>query len=190
VANPGCYATALQLGLLPVLDILDDQTAPVSFGVSGFSGAGRTPGERNNPDRLRDNLLPYALCGHSHEQEVSFQLHRAVCLMPHVAPFFRGLSITLSLRLNRTCDVTEVQERYQAAYADWELVDVLEAPPEISMVRETNKGIVGGFAIDPRDGRRLVLVSVIDNLRKGAASQAIENLNLMFGLPATTGLVS
>ncbi len=190
VANPGCYATAVQLGLLPIVDSLDNGIHPVAFGVSGYSGAGRTPNEKNDLRRLRDSLLPYALTGHGHEREVSFHLNRDVRFSPHVAPFFRGISITLAVTLDQVHEVGEIQAAYEVAYADSPLVEVVSAPPEISMVRQTNKCIVGGFSIDQRDPRRMVLVSVIDNLRKGAASQAIENLNLMFGLPSPTGLMS
>ncbi len=189
VANPGCYATAVQLGLFPLLNWLDD-SPPVAFGVSGFSGAGRTPNEKNDADRLHDNLVPYSLTGHGHEREISYQLGRDVRFMPHVAEFFRGISITLTLSLKQARSVLDICDVFEQAYEASPLVEVIASPPEISMVRETNKCVVGGFTIDARDPCRIVLVSVIDNLRKGAASQAIENLNLMFGLPSTTGLMS
>jgi len=88
IANPGCYATGGQFGLLPLRDFL--VRPPVIFGVSGFSGAGKTPSPRNDPERLKDNLIPYALTGHVHEQEISARLGRPVRFHPHVAPFFRG----------------------------------------------------------------------------------------------------
>ncbi len=188
VANPGCYATAIQLGLLPILNRLD-ATPPVAFGVSGYSGAGRTPSEKNDPDRLQDNLLPYALAGHGHERETSHQLGRDIRFTPHVASFFRGISITLSMTFAEPTDPQELARIFQTCYEPWPLVETGLAPPEIAAVRLTNRAAVGGFAVDQRDPRRVTLVSVIDNLRKGAASQAIENLNLMFGLPSTTGLL-
>ena len=87
-AIPGCYATAMQLAIAPMRDVLD---GPVQcFGVSGYSGAGTTPSDKNDPDKLRDNLMPYALAGHVHEREVSAQLGHPVEFMPHVAPHFRG----------------------------------------------------------------------------------------------------
>ncbi len=86
IANPGCYATGSQLGLLPLAGRL--ASAPVIFGVSGYSGAGKTPSPRNDPEVLRDNLIPYAWSGHMHEQEISYQLDTAVRFMPHVAAFF------------------------------------------------------------------------------------------------------
>ena len=99
IANPGCYATGMQLGIGPLLARL--QGPPQVFGVSGYSGAGTTPSPRNDPTRLQDNLMPYALIGHLHEREVSFQLGRSVHFTPHVASFFRGISLTISVTLDR-----------------------------------------------------------------------------------------
>lgn len=189
VANPGCYATAVQLGLLPILDWLD-ASPPVAFGVSGYSGAGRTPNEKNDPNRLHDNLVPYSITGHGHEREISFQLGRDIRFTPHVAEFFRGISITIAVTLRQSRSLAEIIEAFEVVYLGSPFVKVTAKVPEIAMVRNTNNCVIGGFSIDVRDPRRVVLVSVIDNLRKGAASQAIENLNLMFGLPSTTGLVS
>ncbi len=187
VANPGCYATAVQLGLLPVCEWLDD-TPPVAFCVSGYSGAGRMPGPRNDAGRLRDNFLPYMLTGHGHEAEVSRHLGRELCLTPHVAGFFRGISVTISFQLRDARSLEQIVERFVQWYARWPLVEVVRDVPEISQVRESNRAIIGGFSMDARDSRRVVLVSVLDNLRKGAASQAVENLNLMFGFAPSTGL--
>ncbi|NBD95763.1 MAG: N-acetyl-gamma-glutamyl-phosphate reductase, partial [Gammaproteobacteria bacterium] len=91
IANPGCYATGAQFGLIPLRERL--VRPPVVFGVSGYSGAGRTPSPRNDPERLRDNLIPYALTGHVHERETSTRLGRPVRFHPHVASFFRGISL-------------------------------------------------------------------------------------------------
>src|SRR3546814_5787913 len=103
---PGCYVTAMQLAIAPMLAELD---GPVQcFGVSGYSGAGTTPSDRNNPDKLRDNLMPYALTDHLHEQEVSRHLAHPVEFIPHVAPHFRGLSITANLHLRTAFDTDEI----------------------------------------------------------------------------------
>lgn len=96
IANPGCYATAIQLALDPLVDCLHGPA--VAFGVSGYSGAGTTPSPRNDRERLRDNLLPYALVDHVHEREVGKELDHPVRFLPHVAPFFRGITVTLSGR--------------------------------------------------------------------------------------------
>ena len=110
ISNPGCYATAMQLAVTPMLDAVE---GPVQcFGVSGHSGAGTTPSDRNDPDKLRDNLMPYALTGHVHEREVSSRLGHPVEFMPHVAPHFRGIIITANLHLARSFTREEVLARY------------------------------------------------------------------------------
>ena len=98
ISNPGCYATAMQLAIAPVLDRLAGP--PQCFGVSGYSGAGTTPSDRNNIELLRDNLMPYSLADHLHEREVSRRLGVPVEFMPHVAPHFRGICLTANLWLN------------------------------------------------------------------------------------------
>src|SRR4029079_11209466 len=98
IANPGCYATAAALVVHPVKGLLDGPAQ--AFGVSGYSGAGTTPSPRNDVEALRDNLMPYSLVGHLHEREV--RRHAGpVCLMPHVAQFFRGISMTVALPLSQ-----------------------------------------------------------------------------------------
>ena len=99
ISNPGCYATAMQLAIAPLTDQLAGP--PQCFGVSGYSGAGTTPSDKNNPDKLRDNLMPYALVDHVHEREVSRQLGMPVEFMPHVAPHFRGITMTVNLWLQQ-----------------------------------------------------------------------------------------
>ncbi len=186
VANPGCYATAVQLALAPLADDLADW--PSAFGVSGYSGAGRRPSPRNDPDRLRDNLLPYALTGHMHEREISHHLGVPVCFTPHVAAYFRGISVTCTLMLDHETTVETVFERYREHFAPFELVNVQTEIPEVRDVAETPRAIVGGFEVDARDPRRVVLVSVIDNLLKGAASQAVQNLNALHEFDWSLGL--
>ncbi len=187
VSNPGCYATATQLALLPIVGQL--RSTPSAFGVSGYSGAGRTPNERNDPKRLADNLLPYSLIGHTHEKEVSHHLKRDVRFMPHVASFFRGISVTVDIELQEPTDVESLQDQYTQFYARHALVEVSQAVPEIKQVTNTNGAVVGGFHVNPTNPCRVAIVSVIDNLRKGAASQVIQNLNLMNGLESTHGLI-
>jgi len=186
IANPGCYATGAQLALLPLLDALDG--APSVFGVSGYSGAGSKPSPRNDPERLRDNLLPYALTGHIHEREVSRQLGREVRLLPHVAAFFRGISLTVDARLVEPAQPQDLLARYRDYYAGEPLVKVAAEIPEIRQVAGTPQAMLGGFAVDGRDPRRVALVATLDNLAKGAASQALQNLNLALGLDEFTGL--
>jgi len=185
ISNPGCYATAMQLAIAPMLAELDGPAQ--CFGVSGYSGAGTTPSDRNNPEKLRDNLMPYALTGHLHEREVSEHLAHPVEFMPHVAPHFRGLSITANLHLRTAFDPDAVLLRYLQAYADEPLLRVMKDAPWVSAIAGKHHVEIGGFTLSA-DGRRLVVVATLDNLLKGAATQALQNLNLAFGLPETMGI--
>ncbi|MBY6204357.1 N-acetyl-gamma-glutamyl-phosphate reductase [Halomonas denitrificans] len=190
ISNPGCYATGAQFGLLPVRDAL--AAPPVVFGVSGYSGAGRTPSPRNDPDRLKDNLIPYALAGHVHEREIGAHLGRPVRFHPHVAPFFRGISLTISAVLTEPVTADGLRERFASVYKDEPLVRTAAEVPEL---RDLRCGTVppcglaiGGFTVDERDGHRATWVVVLDNLLKGAAGQALQNLNCALGLPERNGL--
>lgn len=186
ISNPGCYATAMQLAIAPMRDAL---AGPVQcFGVSGYSGAGTTPSDKNDPAKLKDNLMPYGLAGHIHEREVAARMDCEVQFMPHVAPHFRGLSITANLPLARSFDLDEIRTRYIGRYGNEPLVEVSDAAPWLSAVAGTPKALVGGFTLAD-GGRRLVVVSVLDNLLKGAASQALQNINRGLGLPETTGIL-
>ena len=185
ISNPGCYATAMQLAIAPMLDVLD---GPVQcFGVSGYSGAGTTPSDKNDPRKLRDNLLPYALTGHVHEREVAHRLAHEIEFMPHVAPHFRGLTITANLHLVRSFDQQEVEARYRERYLHEPLVTVCAEAPWVSAIARHHHAELGGFTLSA-DGRRLVVVATLDNLLKGAATQALQNLNLAFGLPELAGV--
>ena len=186
IANPGCYATAMQLAIAPLRDALDD--APVQcFGVSGYSGAGTSPSDRNDPGLLRDNLMPYAPVGHVHEREVAVQMRHAVQFMPHVAPHFRGLTVTANLTLRDASTPDDVRRRYRLAYAGEPLVHVVDDAPWVSRIAGRHGAQVGGIALGD-DGRRVVVVAVLDNLLKGAATQALQNLNLALGAEELAGI--
>lgn len=186
ISNPGCYATGSQLGLLPIKDHL--VSPPSIFGVSGFSGAGKTPSPKNDPDVLRDNMIPYSLSGHVHEKEVSHQLQSDVRFMPHVAAFFRGISLTIAFELDHASSATELLELYQNTYGSEPLVKVSAEIPQVSSVQNTPDLAIGGFNVDSRNPARGSLVVVLDNLLKGAASQALQNINLALGLDELAGL--
>ena len=188
IANPGCYATGSQLGLLPVIDHL--VSSPVIFGVSGYSGAGKTPSPKNDPEVLRDNLIPYALSGHMHEREISYQLGIDVRFMPHVAAFFRGISLTIAIELDHIATVDKLEVLFQRAYAGEIGVMVSREIPMVNAVQGTPGVHIGGFTVDERNPNRASLVVVLDNLLKGAASQALQNLNLALGLDEYTGISS
>jgi N-acetyl-gamma-glutamyl-phosphate reductase len=175
----------MQLAIAPMLNVLD---GPVQcFGVSGWSGAGTTPSDKNNEALLRDNLMPYALTGHVHEREVSSQLGHPIEFMPHVAPHFRGLTITANLHLSIPFDIDEVLARYHGRYASEPLVQVADEAPWVSRIANAHHVELGGFTLSG-DGKRLVVVATEDNLLKGAATQALQNLNMAFGLDEFSGI--
>ena len=187
IANPGCYATATQLALAPLLPFLEGPAN--AFGVSGYSGAGTTPSPRNDPEALRDNLMPYSLVGHLHEREVVAHLGCRVFFMPHVAPFFRGLTVTISVALSKPCTKSELDALFEGAYGREPLVRV---QPEIPLVRDIDgkhETVIGGLAVS-EDGRHAVVVATIDNLLGGAATQALRNLNLALGFDENQGVIS
>ncbi|MEM1080037.1 MAG: N-acetyl-gamma-glutamyl-phosphate reductase [Pseudomonadota bacterium] len=188
IANPGCYATGAQLGLMPIREAL--AAPPSIFGVSGYSGAGRTPSPRNDPERLADNLIPYALGGHVHEREIGQHLGRPVRFYPHVAAFFRGISLTLAVRTTEPFNHADLQARFEQAYADHPLIEVVETIPEIGQLGPAVGARIGGFSVDTRDAHRAAWVVVLDNLLKGAASQALQNLNRALGYDELYGLVA
>jgi N-acetyl-gamma-glutamyl-phosphate reductase len=186
IANPGCYATAMQLAIAPLVELLD--AAPVQcFGVSGYSGAGTSKSDKNDPAALRDNLIPYALTGHVHEREVSARLGHAVQFMPHVAPHFRGLTVTSNLMLREPATVDAIRARYRLAYAGEPLIELVDDAPWVSRIAGRHGAQVGGIALG-EDGRRVVVVAVLDNLLKGAATQALQNLNLALGADELAGI--
>jgi N-acetyl-gamma-glutamyl-phosphate reductase len=185
ISNPGCYATAMQLAIAPMADVLSGPAQ--CFGVSGYSGAGTTPSDKNNPALLRNNLMPYALAGHLHEREVARQLDHAIEFMPHVAPHFRGLTITANLHLSRAFSSDEIVARYRDQYAGEPLVRVLDQAPWVNHIANAHHVEIGGFTLAD-DGRRLVVIATLDNLLKGAATQALQNLNLAFGFDEFTGI--
>mgnify|MGYP000450318941 CR=1 FL=1 len=186
IANPGCYATAAGLALVPLADDLD--APPVVFGVSGHSGAGKTPSPRNDPERLANNLMPYQLTGHVHEQEISHRLGRDVAFHPHVAPFFRGLSVTIRAQFKAPVEAQTLLDRWRQVYADAPLIEVVADVPEIRQVAGSARAMLGGVSVDARDARSVSFVVVLDNLLKGAASQAMQNINVSLGLGALSGL--
>jgi N-acetyl-gamma-glutamyl-phosphate reductase len=188
IANPGCYATAMQLALAPIVDRL--AAVPHCFGVSGYSGAGSKPGPNNDVERLEGGVRPYGLNGHIHEREVSRQLGIPVRFAPSVAPFFRGIVLTALCEVDVPMTAGELSRFYRERYADAPLVRILgEEMPRVQEVVGTPHAFIGGLGVDPNHPRRISVVCTIDNLLKGAASQAVQNFNLALGIDPLTGLV-
>jgi N-acetyl-gamma-glutamyl-phosphate reductase len=186
VANPGCYATALQLAIAPFTDWIEGN--PTVFGVSGYSGAGTTPSPNNDPENLRDNLIPYRLTGHNHEREGIRHLGHQIRFMPHVHPAFRGLLVTTHMPLAAPTTVDAAFAELSQKYEKEPLVDVQEEIPTLRDGTELTGVLIGGTTVT-EDGLGLTVVAVEDNLLKGAAVQAVQNLNLALGLPETSGIL-
>ena len=187
ISNPGCYATAMQLALGPLVPFLDE-CPPAVFGVSGYSGAGTTPSPKNDPEVLRDNLLPYSLVEHVHEREVSRQLGRRIYFSPHVAPFFRGITVTVSVGFRAEQTREALDRAYRDAYGEERLVELSAEAPLVRDIAGKHHVAIGGLSVS-KDGRHAVLIATIDNLLGGAATQALRNLNLALGIPELTGIV-
>jgi N-acetyl-gamma-glutamyl-phosphate reductase len=187
ISNPGCYATAMQLALAPLVRLGVEGT-PTVFGVSGYSGAGTTPSPKNDPEVLRDNLLPYSAVEHVHEREVSRQLDRRIFFTPHVAPFFRGITVTVSVAFDAVQTHEVVMNAYESAYGKEPLVQLSAEPPLVREIAGKHHVAIGGLAVS-KDGRHAVVFATIDNLLGGAATQALRNMNLALRLPELTGIV-
>ena len=193
VANPGCYPTSSILGLYPLLKnkFVDPKNIIVDA-KSGTTGAGVKPSITTHFPNVNDNFKPYALKTHRHTVEIEETLNSlhqeapVVQFTPHLLPIDRGIIATIyTVPLKRTTE-QEVQELYRNTYKDHAFVRVRENPPSIKDVRGSNFCDV--FATYDERTNRIITISAIDNLVKGAAGQAVHNMNLMFGLEETAGL--
>ena len=189
VANPGCYPTATILALAPFAReaLIDDVVVDAK---SGVSGAGRGGGDAMHFVTLDENASPYKTEGHRHEPEIGEQLRLAggsdvpLTFVPHLLPLDQGELVSCYVRPAREIAQDEAEDLLRAAYADEPFVEVADAPPGVRDVRDTN---LCRIRVVSRPDRLLVFAA-IDNLWKGAAGQAVQNLNLMLGLPETEGL--
>jgi len=192
VANPGCYPTAVQLGLLPLVEAgCVDTDHLIADCKSGVSGAGRKAETHILFAEASDNFKAYGVQGHRHWPEIRQGLGRAagrevgLTFVPHLTPMIRGIHATLYARVTREMDI---QALYASRYQSEPFVDVLppKSHPETRSVRAAN---VCRLAVhQPQGGDTLVVLSVIDNLTKGAAGQAVQNMNLMFGFDECAAL--
>ena len=193
VANPGCYPTTVQLGFLPLLEAgLVDVRHLIADCKSGVSGAGRKAELSLAFSEASDNFAAYGVAGHRHLPEIVQGLNRAsrepvaLAFTPHLTPIIRGILATLYAPL-RDRDV-DLQALYEKRYAGEPFIDVMPAGslPDTRSVRGSNTLRIAVHR--PPDTDLALVLAVVDNLVKGAAGQAIQNMNLMFGLPETTGL--
>jgi N-acetyl-gamma-glutamyl-phosphate reductase len=194
VANPGCYPTSVILGLRPLVDSgwIDRSRGIVCDCKSGVSGAGKEPKRETHFVEVNENFRAYNLFTHRHTPEVSNHLGLAAedfVFTTHLLPVERGILSTLYVWLNRSCTPEEIETLHRKFYAGHPMIRVLPAGhlPELQHVAHTNFCDIG-FALDA-SGKRLVIVSCLDNLGKGAAGQAVQNLNWMQGYPETAGLL-
>jgi N-acetyl-gamma-glutamyl-phosphate reductase len=195
VANPGCYATAVQLALLPLVDTdLVDLRHIIADSKSGVSGAGRKAEVDLLYSEATDNFKAYAVKGHRHHPEILESLtslegvagrELGLTFVPHLVPMVRGILVTLYARITRDADF---QALFEKRYDKEPFVDVLPpgTQPETRWVRGTNQCRIAIHR--PFDGDTLVVLAVEDNLVKGAAGQAVQNMNLMFGFPEALAL--
>ena len=193
VANPGCYATSVILGLAPLVKagIIDREHGIVSDSKSGVSGAGKEPTARTHFVSVADNLSAYGVFGHRHTGEILEQLglsSEELIFTPHLLPIPRGILSTIYVRLTQETKAAEIESCYRQFYAGKRWVRIFAPPrlPEIQFSVNTNFCDIG-FSL-AKEGRRLVVISCLDNLLKGAAGQAVQNMNLMYGWKEEEGL--
>ncbi|BGP19393.1 hypothetical protein JCM10213_000630 [Rhodosporidiobolus nylandii] len=200
ISNPGCFATNSQLLLAPLLPYI--AAPPTVSAVSGFSGAGTKSGKEPKipAEALKGGIKPYSLTDHIHEREAGYQLAKlldesatlnkdtfSLAFMPHVAPWFQGIISTVSVPLNKEMRASEIKALFEEKYAGEQLVKVQSEVPEIYQIAGKHGVRIGGIQVHS-SGKRVVLVGVIDNLLKGAATQCLQNLNLALGCGEFDGI--
>jgi N-acetyl-gamma-glutamyl-phosphate reductase len=188
VTNPGCYPTAALLALEPIAQAGLLAGEIVIDAKSGISGAGKKPSDRTHFSENHGSVSAYGVFGHRHQPEIEQELGAPVTFVPHLVPLDRGILETIYARVRPGTTANDVAAAMQAAYADASFVRLTgETLPEIKHAAYTNFCDIG-WRVDAAGGR-ILLVAVIDNLIKGAAGQAIQNLNVMLGYDERTGLL-
>jgi N-acetyl-gamma-glutamyl-phosphate reductase len=185
VAAPGCYPTAAILALAPLRGLMADVVVDAK---SGVSGAGREPTQTTHFVSAVENVSPYKVEGHRHRGELEQELGDDVPItfVPHLLPLDQGELVSCYVRSTREVSADEVRDLFRAAYEGEPFVELADRPPGVRDVRETNLCRIHA-TVEPATGRVLVFAA-IDNLWKGAAGQAVQDLNLMLGLPEEAGL--
>ncbi|KAI6129362.1 hypothetical protein EDD16DRAFT_1471367 [Pisolithus croceorrhizus] len=213
IANPGCYATTIQLLIAPLLPYLKHGCWPTVFGVSGYSGAGTVPSQTPDgqpasipkipPESLGGAIRPYSLTDHVHEREAGRHLSRLlhdpsggcgkvsdamqVAFVPVVAPWFSGIICTLSMPLASKATAADIRALYEEKYQNERLVRVQAAIPSLADIAGKHGAVIGGVQVHS-GGERVVVVGGLDNLLKGAATQCLQNLNLALGYDEFEGI--
>jgi N-acetyl-gamma-glutamyl-phosphate reductase len=195
VANPGCYPTSVILALAPIIkeNIIDVEKIAVDS-KSGISGAGASPKEKTHFPNAAESVLPYNVIYHRHlpemEQELRvFNERVKLSFVPHLVPVIRGISSTIHCFLRKEIDSETIRNLYQEFYDDEPFIRILSAGeiPRLSAVRGSNYCDIGCFEVD-KERKRLIIVSALDNLVKGASGQAVQNMNIMMGYKEWEGL--
>jgi len=195
IANPGCYPTSILLGVLPLLNAgLIEADSIIADGKSGVSGAGKGANVAMLGAEMSESFKAYGVSGHRHLPEIAEKLSELteqdidLTFVPHLVPMIRGMESTIYATLKEDVSQEELQALYETTYSFEPFVDVMPSGslPETRMVKGSNMCRMAIYR--PADGKRVVVTSVIDNLVKGAAGQAIQNMNILFGLEETQGL--
>ena len=193
VANPGCYATSVILALAPLIKagVADRKRGIIADSKSGVSGAGKEPTAKTHFVSVADNFSAYSVFNHRHLGEILEQLQlegQELVFTPHLLPIPRGILSTVYVQLNRTMSPLEVESCFRNFYSGKRWVRIFQTPklPQVQFSVHTNYCDLGFCLAD--DGQRLVLICCIDNLLKGAAGQAVQNMNLMYGWSEEEGL--
>ncbi|MGB7532885.1 MAG: N-acetyl-gamma-glutamyl-phosphate reductase [Halobacteriota archaeon] len=191
IANPGCYPTGAILAVAPLVKGNEGggRVKQVIFdSKSGISGAGAEPSAKSHFPDLAENIVPYDVTAHRHVAEMRMELSVKVCFTPHVIPSIRGILTTAHVFIEESGAETqdEIEETYKRFYAGKRFIRLRKGLPSLSSVRGTNFCDIG-FEIEEKSGR-IVVISAIDNLVKGGSGQAIQNMNLMFGMDEREGL--
>lgn len=178
IGNPGCFATACILSSFP----LKEQIESVVFDcISGYSGGGKKAQEKYD---FKENIITYNLTNHFHKSEIKHYLNKNISFTPHVVNTYKGICCTTHIKLKSEINISEIKNKYENFYKN-SFTKIVDYIPSTKEVVNTPFCKIGGFK---KDENGIVIISVIDNLMKGASSQAVENMNILFGLKFNEGL--
>lgn len=195
VANPGCYPTSIIPVIVPIIDVIDTKRIIIDS-KSGVSGAGASPREDTHFPYVNEDIIAYKIINHRHVPEIEQELKRYckdICInfTPHMIPVNRGILSTIHLFLIKDIDEEDLRKRFERYYEKELFIRILDIGeiPKLSDVRGSNFLEIGGFLID-KDRKRIVIISAIDNLVKGASGQAVQNMNVMLNFKEEKGLLN